>query len=53
MGFFLTFAPLFAKCWRIYKIFMRKEMTVIRITVSTLLLNSSSKHLPSRGLANE
>jgi heme/copper-type cytochrome/quinol oxidase subunit 4 len=38
MGFFLTFAPLFAKCWRIYKIFMRKEMTVIRITDSKLAL---------------
>jgi hypothetical protein len=36
LGFFTTFAPLFAKCWRIYKIFMRKEMTIIRITDSKL-----------------
>jgi hypothetical protein len=32
IGFFLTFGPLFAKCWRIYKIFMRKEMTVVKLT---------------------
>jgi heme/copper-type cytochrome/quinol oxidase subunit 4 len=32
IGFTLTFGPLFVKCWRIYKIFMRKEMTVIKLT---------------------
>jgi hypothetical protein len=30
IGFYMTFGPLFAKSWRIYKIFMRKEMTVVR-----------------------
>ena len=38
LGFFLTFGPLFAKTWRIYKIFMRKEMTVIRITDLNLMV---------------
>jgi heme/copper-type cytochrome/quinol oxidase subunit 4 len=37
MGFFFTFGPLFAKTWRIYKIFMRKEMTVIRLTDMNLI----------------
>jgi heme/copper-type cytochrome/quinol oxidase subunit 4 len=36
IGFHMTFGPLFAKCWRIYKIFMRKEMTVIRLTDANL-----------------
>jgi heme/copper-type cytochrome/quinol oxidase subunit 4 len=37
LGFIMTFGPLFAKCWRIYKIFMRKEMTVVRITDLNLM----------------
>jgi heme/copper-type cytochrome/quinol oxidase subunit 4 len=36
LGFTLTFGPLFVKCWRIYKIFMRKEMTVVRLTDANL-----------------
>lgn len=27
-----TFRPLFGKTWRIYKIFMRSQMTVVKIT---------------------
>lgn len=38
LGFTLTFGPLFVKCWRIYKIFMRKEMTVVRLTDANLFL---------------
>jgi uncharacterized membrane protein len=38
VGFLMTFGPLFAKTWRIYKIFMRKEMTVIRLTDTSLFV---------------
>jgi phosphate transport system substrate-binding protein len=31
LGFMLTFAPLFAKTWRIYRIFGRKKLSVIKI----------------------
>ena len=37
LGFYLTFAPLFAKSWRIYKIFMRTQMSVLKITDAMLL----------------
>ena len=32
LGFILTFAPLFAKTWRIYRIFGRKKLSVIKIS---------------------
>ena len=32
IGFSLTFAPLFAKTWRIYRIFGRKKLSVIKIS---------------------
>jgi phosphate transport system substrate-binding protein len=32
LGFMLTFAPLFAKTWRIYRIFGRKKLSVIKIS---------------------
>jgi hypothetical protein len=32
LGFYFAFAPLFAKSWRIYKIFMRTQMSVLKIT---------------------
>lgn len=38
VGFFMAFGPLFAKTWRIYKIFLRKEMTVVKITDASLML---------------
>jgi heme/copper-type cytochrome/quinol oxidase subunit 4 len=41
LGFTLTFGPLFVKCWRIYKIFMRKEMTVVRLTDANLFIRLS------------
>jgi phosphate transport system substrate-binding protein len=31
LGFMLTFAPLFAKTWRVYRIFGRKKLSVIKI----------------------
>ena len=38
LGFILTFAPLFAKTWRIYRIFGRKKLSVIKITNRKLSL---------------
>ena len=38
LGFDLTFAPLFAKTWRIYQIFGRKKLSVIKITNTKLSL---------------
>ena len=35
-GFSLTFAPLFAKTWRIYRIFGRKKLSVIKISNAKL-----------------
>ena len=32
IGFTLTFAPLFAKTWRIYRIFGRKKLSVVKIS---------------------
>ena len=32
MGFMLTFAPLFAKTWRIYRIFGRKKLSVVKVS---------------------
>lgn len=32
LGFMMTFAPLFAKTWRIYRIFGRKKLSVIKIS---------------------
>ena len=32
LGFMLTFGPLFAKTWRIYRIFGRKKLSVIKIS---------------------
>ena len=32
VGFSLTFAPLFAKTWRIYRIFGRKKLSVVKIS---------------------
>ena len=40
-GFSLTFAPLFAKTWRIYRIFGRKKLSVVKIgnnRLATLVL---------------
>jgi hypothetical protein len=37
IGFYMTFGPLFAKSWRIYKIFMRKEMTVVKLSDMNLM----------------
>ena len=37
LGFTLTFAPLFLKMWRIWCIFERKQLTVVRITDRSLL----------------
>ena len=38
LGFILTFAPLFAKTWRIYRIFGRKKLSVIKISNRKLSL---------------
>ena len=38
VGIQLTFAPLFAKTWRIYRIFGRKKLSVVQITNKKLLL---------------
>ena len=38
LGFDLTFAPLFAKTWRIWRIFGRKKLTVIKISNRKLLV---------------
>jgi len=38
LGFMLTFAPLFAKTWRIYRIFGRKKLSVIKINNRKLSL---------------
>ena len=38
LGLQLTFAPLFAKTWRIYRIFGRKKLSVVQITNRRLLL---------------
>ena len=38
LGFDLTFAPLFAKTWRIYQIFGRKKLSIIKITNTKLAL---------------
>ena len=32
LGFTLTFAPLFMKTWRIYRIFDRKALNVVKIS---------------------
>ena len=38
VGLMMTFAPLFAKTWRIYRIFGRKKLTVVAISNRKLLL---------------
>ena len=38
IGLQLTFAPLFAKTWRIYRIFGRKKLSVVQISNRKLLL---------------
>ena len=41
LGFILTFAPLFAKTWRIYRIFGRRKLNVVKISnrkLSTMVL---------------
>ena len=38
LGLQLTFAPLFAKTWRIYRIFGRKKLSVVQISNRKLLL---------------
>ena len=38
LGLQLTFAPLFAKTWRIYRIFGRKKLSVVQISNKKLLL---------------
>ena len=38
LGLQLTFAPLFAKTWRIYRIFGRKKLSVVQISNRRLLL---------------
>ena len=38
LGFTLTFAPLFAKTWRIYRIFGRRKLSVIKISNRKLWL---------------
>ena len=38
IGLMLTFSPLFAKTWRIYRIFGRKKLSVILISNTKLLL---------------
>ena len=37
-GLQLTFAPLFAKTWRIYRIFGRKKLSVVQISNSKLMM---------------
>ena len=37
-GFSLTFAPLFAKTWRIYRIFGRKKLSVVKISNKRLAM---------------
>ena len=38
LGFILTFAPLFAKAWRVYRIFGRKKLGVIKISDARLAI---------------
>jgi hypothetical protein len=38
LGFFASFAPMFAKAWRIYAIFFRSSMTVVKISDKRLAL---------------
>ena len=38
LGIMVTFAPLFAKTWRIYRIFGRKKLSVIKISNKKLMI---------------